>query len=297
MSYAISSTNADLVAKSEALKKIHEHNRDYLSLTLTLPLGNKVLKKVHTNQWLFTDLPKEFDLANWTILAEVLNSNSNRYEKYIKNRWYIEAVDISVEAGGKAEMKLTLNAFASSYSSYNESAKAMRKAYDDAVKNLNNNNNNNNSNAVASNSTIKNGWWGDWVTKFVQNTVGNETDVLKRCKACYNKFRDHMYYEYYWDMQKTGGDVKKLEGAWNDGHLNCGDGANMLSAFYSCCGAESSIYLGDTREGGHYVVKCTINGKDYWTDQSGAEGCHNTLRGWNETFDDLRGGSNKGKYV
>ena len=227
--YATSKTNNDLIKKSEALKKITEHNRDYFSLSLTLPLGNPALKQVHTNQWLFTNLPKEFDLANWTVLAEVLNNKSNRYEGYVKNRWYIEAVDISVEAGGKREMKLTLNAFASSRSNYTQIDKDIHKAYTDAL-NSNKNTNNNTTNAVVNNSNIKNGWWGNWVTNFVKNTVGNETDVLKRCKLCYNKFRDHMYYKKYYDMEKTAGDVNKLEGAWNNAHLNCGDGANMLSA-------------------------------------------------------------------
>lgn len=294
--YAISETNKELLRKSEALKKIHEHNRDYLSLTLTIPLGDPALKNVHTNQWLFTNLPKEFDLANWTVLADALNANTNRYEQYVKNRWYIEAIDISVEAGGKREMKLTLNAFASSYNSYIESARGMYKAYTDAQKNKSNTNNTNKSNSVSANSNIKNGWWGNWVTKFVQNTVGNETDVLKRCKLCYNKFRDRVYYQEYNDMQKTGGDVNKLEKVWNnDPHINCGDGANFLSAFYNCCGATAGIYLSNDRA--HYIVKCTVAGKDYWTDQSGAEGCHNTLRGWNETWGNYRSGSYRGKYV
>ena len=294
--YATSKTNYDLIKKSEALKKITEHNRDYLSVTLTLPLGNPALKQVHTNQWLFTNLPKEFDLANWTVLAEVLNSKSNRYAGYVKNRWYIEAVDISVEAGGKREMKLTLNAFASSISNYTQIDKDIHKAYTDASTNASKNTNNNNTNAVANNSNIKNGWWGNWVTNFVKNTVGNETDVLKRCKLCYNKFRDRVYYQEYNDMQKTGGDVNKLEKVWNnDPHINCGDGANFLSAFYNCCGAEAGIYLSNDRA--HYIVKCTVAGKDYWTDQSGQEGCHNTLRGWNETWGGYRSGSYRGKYV
>ncbi len=292
--YAISETNQELLRKSEALKKIQENVRDYLSLTLTIPLGNPALKQVHTNQWLFTNLPKEFDLANWTVLAEVLNSSYIRYEGYVKNRWYIEAVDISVEAGGKREMKLTLNAFASSYKSYIESSRAMIKAYTDAQSK--NNNNKNTTNSVANNSNIKNGWWGNWVTNFVKNTVGNETDILKRCKLCYNKFRDRVYYKKYNDMEKTGGDVNKLENVWNnDPHINCGDGANFLSAFYNCCGATAGIYLSNDRA--HYIVKCTVGGKDYWTDQSGQEGCHNTLRGWNETWGNYRSGSYKGKYV
>ena len=90
-----SEMNNNLLRKL-ALEKMVEHNRDYLQLDITIPLGNRALKQVHTNQWLFTDLPKEFDLANWTILAKALNSSTNRYEGYIKNKWYIESVDITV---------------------------------------------------------------------------------------------------------------------------------------------------------------------------------------------------------
>ena len=118
--------------KAEALKKIVEHNRDYLKLDLTLPLGDKALKQVHTNQWLFTDLPAEFDLVNWTAIAKALNSNVNRYEGYVENRWYIESCDISVD-DSKAEMKLGLNAFASSVNSYSDAFKGFEKAYKDAT--------------------------------------------------------------------------------------------------------------------------------------------------------------------
>ena len=83
---SISKTNQKLLAKAEALKKITEHNRDYLSLNLTIPLGSSALKNVHTNQWLFTNLPKEFDLANWTIIANALNSSTNRYSGYMYRR-------------------------------------------------------------------------------------------------------------------------------------------------------------------------------------------------------------------
>ena len=122
-----SSTNKNLLRKL-ALDKIFEHNRDYLKLDITIPLGNKALKQVHTNQWLFTNLPKDFDLANWTILAKALNSSANRYEGYVKNRWYIESNDITVNANGKAEMKLGLNAFASTHSTYAQQFRDLSKA-------------------------------------------------------------------------------------------------------------------------------------------------------------------------
>ena len=60
--------------KKKALEKVVEHNRDYLKLDITLPLGNIALKKVHTNQWLWTNIPKEFNLVNWKVIAKALNS-------------------------------------------------------------------------------------------------------------------------------------------------------------------------------------------------------------------------------
>ena len=43
-----STLNKNLLKKL-ALEKMSEHNRDYLKLDITLPLGNTALKKVHTN--------------------------------------------------------------------------------------------------------------------------------------------------------------------------------------------------------------------------------------------------------
>lgn len=298
--YSVSKTNQELLAKSEALKKIHEHNRDLFKVTLTIPLGNTALKQVHTNQWLFTNLPKEFDLANWTILADALNSSTNRHEGYVKNRWYIEAVDINVTAGGKAEMKLTLNAFASSYSSYTEMNKNLQKAYTDAVNNINKNNKDksdkNKTKAVTNgeNKTIKNGWWGKWVTNLVKKVVGNETDTLKKCKLVHEYFRWKTRWTEYYDMKYTGGSVNNLEKQWSRHKFNCGDGANYLSAFYACCGADTGIYL--TYDSMHYIVKVVINGKTYWCDHSGDEGAYNTLRGWNQTWHGYRSGNYKGRY-
>jgi hypothetical protein len=285
--------------KSEALKKIVEHNRDYLKLDLTLPLGDTALKQVHTNQWLFTDLPAEFDLANWTIIAKQLNSNVNRWEGYVENRWYIESCDISVDES-KAEMKLGLNAFASNFNSYSDTFKAFEKAYTDATNKATTSTtktsaSKSTTNAVTTgeNKTVKNGWWGEWVTKTVKSVVGNETDTLKKCKKMHEYFRWKTRWTEYYDMKYTGGSVKNLEKQWYRHKFNCGDGANYLSAFYACCGASTGIYLGP----GHYVVKCVVNGKTYWCDHSGPEGGYNKLRGFGQTYHNIRGGNAYGRYV
>ena len=178
--------------KSEALKKIVEHNRDYLKLDLTIPLGDRCLKQVHTNQWLFTDLPEEFDLVNWTVIAQALNANTNRHEGYVKNRWYIDSVDINVD-GNKAEMKLGVNAFASTYNSYSDAFKSFEKAYNDATSQKTTSASKDTTNAVTTNDNkaIKNGWWGQWVTDTVKKQVGSETDVLKNCKTMYEFWRSN----------------------------------------------------------------------------------------------------------
>ena len=288
--------------KSEALKKIVEHNRDYLKLDLTLPLGDTALKQVHTNQWLFTDLPAEFDLANWTIIAKQLNSNVNRWEGYVENRWYIESCDISVDES-KAEMKLGLNAFASTVSSYSDAFKAFEKAYTDATNKATTSTaktsaSKSTTNAVTTgeNKTVKNGWWGWWVTKMVRDNVGNETDTLKKCKIMYNVFCKHIIYKLYYNAKKTYSGVKSYEGAWNKNHLNCGDGANILTAFMACCGAKPTILNGSGCGYGHYVVKVVINGAVYWCDHAASTGAH-TTRGWNHTFCNIRSGSSEGTHI
>ena len=73
-------------------------------------------------------------MANWTVIAKALNSATNRYEEYVRNRWYIDGVDISVDATGKAEMKLSLNAFASTHQEYHSGYRELQKAYDATTK-------------------------------------------------------------------------------------------------------------------------------------------------------------------
>ena len=183
-----SSTNKNLLRKL-ALDKIFEHNRDYLKLDITIPLGNKALKQVHTNQWLFTNLPKDFDLANWTILAKALNSSANRYEGYVKNRWYIESNDITVNANGKAEMKLGLNAFASTHSTYAQQFRDLSKAYTSATTTTSASKNT--TNAVDNGELIKQSWVKKYNTTGVnglkdgrgRNKSENELSELEKLQA------------------------------------------------------------------------------------------------------------------
>jgi len=228
--YAISKTNQELLLKSEASKKIYENAREFLTLSLTLPLGNPALKKVHTNQWLFTELPKHFDLANWTIIADALQSNETRNVKYVKNRWYIDGVDITVDSGGKSEMKLSLNAFASSRKAYTDMAKEMTKAFRDAVnaEKEKKNNDNDNSNAVSNkNGVINEQWVKDYgvpsiiVDKIKQicSTSNSDEDNVR---AWFNWMDDNVTWEYYTNHQKSE------EQVINDGRGNCVDNSRVF---------------------------------------------------------------------
>ena len=247
-------------AKAEALKKIYEHNRDYLSLTLTIPLGNKALKYVHTNQWLFTNLPKEFDLANWTVIAKALHSSTNRYEKYVKGKWYIEAVDISVDISGKAEMKLTLNAFASSYSNYVNSARDMTKAYTDAKNKKNKNKSKSNAVKKSGTNTTLKGGEGSYIDNIVKKIVGNETDALKKAKLIHEHIRSKQHYSYY-ECTKYSTPEQCYK---NINHLNCADMSRLTASMMRSAGIDCYVVHSTC----HFYTVLKINGKLYCSDNA-----------------------------
>ena len=275
--------------KNKALEKIVEHNRDYLKLDVTIPLGNPALKQVHTNQWLWTNLPKEFDLANWTIIAKALNAATNRHESYVKNRWYIESCDINVDVNGKAEMKLGLNAFASSYKSFTDGMRSMQKAYNDAVNKQDTNTGKKSSasksttNAVATGELIKQ----DWVKRY--NISGKIVDKVKSiCKqgaTDYNNVRaifkwmdDNLPYEGY------GNTRYGAVGIMEHGKGNCCDHAHLFCAMCRCLGVKCNyIHNPCCGDNGHVYNIVYLNGKgiivdtgrDYasWGSHWGNSGC------------------------
>lgn len=256
-----------------ALEKIVEHNRDYLQLDITIPLGNKALKQVHTNQWLFTNLPKEFDLANWTILAKALNSATNRYQGYVKNKWYIESVDINVNAKGKAEMKLGLNAFASSVSTYTSQYREMVKAYTSATTNKTKTTSATKSttNATGENSTIKGGQ-GKVIDDLVKKIVGNETDSLQKAKKIHQWLKEEVRYSRYCCAR-----YKTPEQCYNNRKsLNCADTATLSCRMMLSAGLKAYI-VHRSHENGHFWTVIEINGTKYVSDQTGDGSDWNTV--------------------
>ncbi len=229
--------------KGSARDIIQESARDYLTAKITLPLGNPALKKVHTNQFLFTELPEEFVLKNWGTIAEALNSSYTRNAGYVANRWYIEGVNISVEVGGKAEMTLDLNAFASSTSEYSEDLKSVQKAYTDATKKTSNTTNKNKSNATTKNNTKL------FSSKAGKNVGSNLSDAVKKItKDCnteeqkayciYDWVDRYVNYKLYYDSRYTSSQVLT-------GHIaNCYDTAFLIYNLCTKAKVRCEIYRG-----------------------------------------------------
>lgn len=235
--------------KRKALEKIIEHNRDYLKCDITIPLGNPALKNVHTNQWLWSNIPNDFNLVNWGIIAKALNADTNRFEAYAKNKWYIESVDVTVNATGKAEMKLGLNAFASTLSKYTEEARSIQKAYTDAVNNQKNKTTKKSSatktktNAVTTKPLINEAW----VKKYGVPSIVVQK-IKQVCKAGKSD-EDNVYAWHKWmdanvQWQRYNDSLKSIEQVIRDGKGNCVDNSRVFRAGCLALGVKCTYMQG-----------------------------------------------------
>ena len=127
----ISNTDSNNITKekSSAIEEIGKPIRDFLNLKVTIPLGNPSLKNIHTNMFLYTELPKEFTLTNFKTIADAIKSKYSRYTGYTLNRWYIEGVTITND-GVKFTMDLDLNPFPTPLIDYVENKKKYTSDYD-----------------------------------------------------------------------------------------------------------------------------------------------------------------------
>ncbi len=271
--------------KAAAKKEMVDSIRDLLTLKLTLPLGNPNLRFVHTNQFLWTDLPTDvFELANLKPIGEALNDSYSRFSGYQENRWYIEGVTITHDNTG-SKMELDLNPFASDVNKFKDATRGFEDAYNNAKNQQNQNQNNNGNNGetqkkvktVESDITFhKVSGFSAADNLFMQKVIKkamilakNPRTPVKQAKAVHDFYKSKHVYSYYYDMDKMN--RYGFEGTWRRNHHNCGDGAAILRALYRCMGFTADIFLGH----GHYWVRVKINGVNYYCDQSGATGAHN----------------------
>ena len=125
-----------------------------------------------------------------------VGSASRNNLNYIRDRWYVEACNITNDSSGKFQMELTLNPIATSGKDYSEALASFEKAFTDAL-GSNTNSSSNSSTGVAStgsNTTLKGGQ-GTTIDNLVKNICGSETDALKKAKAIHEWLKGEVSYK------------------------------------------------------------------------------------------------------
>lgn len=269
----------------KAQELIAKSVRDYLTAKITIPLGNPDLKNVHTNQFLWTELPSEMVLKNWEIIAEAFQSKYTRYQGsrssgYTINRWYIEGLNIDVDvSSGKAEMSLDLNAFPSNTSKWSENYAKYSKAYEDAF-NPQTSSTQTTTNATTTKSVLNQ----EWIKKYnIDKTVYEKAEKIcnvnwgqyDNVKALFNWMDDHIGYESYNDGHYTPAQTLKR------GKGNCCDNSKLFRAFCQSIGVKCNFIRNSCIS--HQYNKVYIGNNSYivdvgrwsasWGSHWGSSGC------------------------
>ena len=279
---------ANALEKAKAREQLVDSIRDLYSAKITLPLGNPNLKLVHTNQFLFTELPTNvFELDNFDAIAKALNSTYSRFSGYTLNRWYIEAITITND-GSTAKMELELNPFASNVIKFRDDKKSFRDAYTNATSSSSSTNGTSSSkikikSVKGANSTLKGGE-GKLIDNLVKKIVGSETNELKKAKLIHGWLQKNVRYRYY-TCTKYNTPEKCYH---NRGHLNCADTARLTRAMMASAGLKCYV-VHRTYDGGHFWTVIEINGKKYASDQTGSGSAWNTV--WKSSGRTGNGGS------
>ena len=256
---------------AQSLEEITDSVRDLSNLKITLPLGNPSLKYVHTNQFLWTDLPKEFRLANFKIISKALNGKDSRWSGYEVNRWYIENTTIKND-GTNFDIELDVNPFASSLRDYHDGKKELEKAYIDNLNKGKSNTKKNNNTVKSVNSSPLKGGEGKVIDDLVKRIVGNTTDDLAKAKLVHQWLKDNVRYSSY---ECTN--YWSAEACYNNrGHLNCADTARLTRAMMSSAGLDAWVVHRNSNNG-HFWTLIKINGQIYASDQTGDGSDWNTI--------------------
>ena len=249
--------------KAMADEEIFKSLRDFLTVKITVPLGNPNFKNIHTNSFIYCNLDNYLNHSNFNIIAKAMNSTFSRFTAYEQNRWYVESVNINNDSG-KYTMELELNPFPSTLKDY----KKEYKSFIDAYENKQNQGENGTGVSSTGNSTLKGGQ-GDTIDNLVKQICGNITGELERCKAIHEWLRKNVIYSLYNCCKYScgGNPTKAYE---NRNHLNCADTAVLTCSMMLSAGLNAYI-VHRTYDGGHFWCIIEINGKKYASDQTGRE--------------------------
>lgn len=252
----------------EATNKILESVRKLISLKISMPLGNPNLALLHTNQFLYLDLPSEFELVNMTDLDNALNGEFSRYSGYNSNRWYIEGVTIT-NNGSDAKIELDLNPYASPHIDYKNNYFSYMDTYDQALNSTSNNSSSNNVASVKSDNSSVKGGEGKTIDNLVKDIVGDETDNLKKAKLIHNWLIKNIHYSGYLNS-KTSTPTQALNRGKKKG-INCADTSRLTASMLRSAGVSCYVVHSTC----HYYTVLKYKGKLYCTDATSRKGKFN----------------------
>ena len=125
------------------------------------------------------------------------------------------------------------------------------------------------------------------IDETVEKAIKGKKNPLDKAKAIDQAFKSHVIYSYYYDVHHPD-----LDEAWSNAHLNCADGANVLCAMFIKAKLKAVIM----HVPNHYIVKLTISGKTYYTDNAASDGQH-TTRAFGEVWNNNTSGSEVGTRI
>lgn len=241
----------EVATYNKALEESSKSVRDLLSFEIKLPLNHPMFKEMHTNQFLWTELPREFKLGNLAEIFKIMASyKQNRGVSYVENRWYIEKMVVKCDSNGLFAT-LTLNVFPSTYSVYSNALKGYRDAYDQASKQQEAQKTENSGGSSTSGGLR----WSTGVPELdnlVSKAIAGKDNDWDKARAIHNGLRDAgIMYRYYYDF-----DYSNTSQRWRakDGPgLNCGDTAALTAEAMKAGGLDAYVSLCP----GHYI--CIIN--------------------------------------
>ena len=178
------------VEKVKAIQEMSKSIRDLLTVKVTVPAGYEMLKFIHTNMFIKMKVPDEFKVENFEHIANAMNSKYNRYYKYEKDRWYVEAVTTNCD-NSKYTLDLELNPFPSTLIDYMDKYKDLSKKMLDITSKVTTTTSTKkaaNTTNSTKNTTLKGGQ-GKFIDNLVKDIVEKETDPFKKAKKIYNAFK------------------------------------------------------------------------------------------------------------
>ena len=125
-------TESDVVDVVENEKLARQEYSDGLRDLMSFEIEfNGFIPELHTNMFIWFELPEKHILANYASMVAGIDRVSTRGGEYVLNRYYVEKITTTYNSNG-VTTKVTLNPFASSLSSYNDIYKDAMDAWQQA---------------------------------------------------------------------------------------------------------------------------------------------------------------------